>query len=110
MGLRAALLRISMLAVELTSLPLIMLASIYLLSGYQMLNPEIKAIPEPRKIHTDKFLRALTIFLAYLHTLGGVIIIAERRLKGNVKKTVELLASSLIILLLIIFLLVEATL
>lgn len=111
MSRRATLVRVSMLMVEFTSLPLIVLASIYLLSGYQMLNPEIRVIPEPRKIHTDKILRALTIVLTYLHTLGGIIIVVERRLREESQRRVIGTAMiTALTTLLILLLLVEATL
>ncbi|MEM2248891.1 MAG: hypothetical protein QXJ46_05190 [Candidatus Bathyarchaeia archaeon] len=105
------LVKTSLLMIELTSLPLIVLASIYLLSGYQMLAPELRIIPEPRKIHTDKFLRILTIFLMYLHASGGIIVIIERRLRKDVLRDIARTALIVVItLLLIIFLMIEATL
>lgn len=111
MGRRATLVRISVLMVEFTSLPLIVLASIYLLSGYQMLNPEIRMIPEPRKIHTDKILRALTIVLTYLHTLGGIIIVVERRLREEpLRRVIRAAMTAALTVLLIFLLLVETTL
>lgn len=111
MGGRARLVRLSMLMVEVTSLPLILLASIYLLSGYQMLNPEMKIIPEPRKIHADKSLRIISILLAYLHVLGGTTIVVERRLrKEKLRKTIETLLIAVTTMLLITFLAIETTL
>lgn len=90
---KATLLKICLLMVEVTSIPLIVLALIYVLSGYQMLAPVIRIIPEPRRIHTDKFLRILTIFLAYLHALGGIVIMAERRIKEEtLRKIAEIVA------------------
>ncbi|MBS7607249.1 MAG: hypothetical protein QW502_04965 [Candidatus Bathyarchaeia archaeon] len=105
---RAMLMRLSLLIVELTSLPLIVLASIYMLSGYQLLNPEVRIIPEPRRIHTDRFLRILTIFLAYLHAFGGAIIVAERRLrKETLRKIIEAAMITAITVLLIALLIIE---
>ncbi|MEM2341021.1 MAG: hypothetical protein QXX94_03385 [Candidatus Bathyarchaeia archaeon] len=111
MSRRAALIRLSLLIIEFTSLPLLMLASIYLLSGYQMLVPELRIIPESRKIHTDRFLRILTILLTYLHALGGIIIVVERRLRKEVLKNIIRTALiTTITFLLLIFLMIEATL
>lgn len=108
---RAMLIRLFLLIVEFTSLPLIVLASIYLLSGYQMLIPELQIIPESRKIHTDKFLRILTIILTYLHALGGIIITVERRLRKEILKNIVRTALiTAITFLLLIFLMIEATL
>ncbi|MEM2112426.1 MAG: hypothetical protein QXX08_11215 [Candidatus Bathyarchaeia archaeon] len=109
--MRATLVKLSLLIVEFTSLPLLVLASIYLLSGYQMLTPEVRIIPEPRKIHTDRFLRILTIFLAYLHTFGGIILVVERCLrKENQKKIIGVAMTIVITMLLIVFLVIEAAL
>ncbi|MBS7624893.1 hypothetical protein KEJ29_04870 [Candidatus Bathyarchaeota archaeon] len=105
---RATLVKLSLLIVEFTSLPLMVLASIYLFSGYQMLNPEVKVIPEPRRIHMDRFLRILAIFLMYLHALGGIIIVAERRFRREAKrKMIEAALIMAITMLLIAFLIIE---
>lgn len=107
---KAMLMKILLLIVEFTSIPLIVLGSIYLLSGYQMLNPEVRIIPEPRRIHTDRFLRVLSIFLAYLHALGGVVIMIERRLrKDALRKITEIAAIALLTALLLISLIIEIT-
>ncbi|MCX8171392.1 MAG: hypothetical protein N3E47_05415 [Candidatus Bathyarchaeota archaeon] len=108
---RVMLVRLSLLMVELTSLPLIVIASIYLLSGYQMLTADVRVIPEPRRIHTDKSLRILAIFLAYLHALGGAVTVVERRLRDKTLKAIFEVAAFVIATSLLIFLLtLEATL
>ncbi|MCS7114949.1 MAG: hypothetical protein RMJ15_07385 [Nitrososphaerota archaeon] len=108
---RATFVRLSLLIVEFTSIPLLVLASIYLISGYQMLAPQVRIIPEPRKIHVDSLLRVLTIFLAYLHILGGIIVVVERRLRKEVlKKIIETVAVIVITSLLTFFLIIEASL
>ncbi|MCS7113160.1 MAG: hypothetical protein RMJ00_04980 [Nitrososphaerota archaeon] len=106
---RATLVKLSLLIVESTSLPIAILASVYLLSGYQMLIPDVRLIPEPRRIHTDRFLRILTILLVYLHTVGGAILIAERRLRRRevLKKLIETLAVTMVTILLIALLTIE---
>lgn len=105
---RAILVKLSLLMVEFTSIPLTVVASIYLLSGYQMLNPEVRIISEPRRIHTDRFLRILTILLTYLHTFGGIVFIAERRLRREtLRKMIEAAMTAAITMLLIIFLVIE---
>lgn len=108
---KATLVRLSLLIVEFTSLPLVVLALMYLLSGYQMLTVDVKIIPEPRRIHTDRFLRTLTILLAYLHTLCGAIIVIERRIKiGVLRMAVEVAVIVVLSLLLVFFLALEAVL
>ena len=107
---RATLMKIFLLMVEFTSIPLIVLGSIYLLSGYQLLNPELRIIPEPRRIHSDRFLRLLTITLAYLHALGGVIIIIGRRLKRDISRKIAEIAVVVLTALLLSSFIIEATL
>ncbi|MEM0049300.1 MAG: hypothetical protein QW424_04935 [Candidatus Bathyarchaeia archaeon] len=105
---RSTLLKLSILIVELSSIPLVVLASIYLFSGYQMLAPEVKIIPEPRRIHVDRLLRILTVSLAYLHALAGIIIMAERRIKKEIlRKIVEISAAVILTILLLSSLIIE---
>ncbi|MEM2168984.1 MAG: hypothetical protein QXX99_03635 [Candidatus Bathyarchaeia archaeon] len=105
---KAKLMKMLLLIVEFTSIPLIALGFIYLVSGYQMLSPELKIIPEPRRIHTDMFLRILSISLAYLHALGGVMIIIERRLRRDIlKKIAEIFAITVLTALLLASLIIE---
>lgn len=107
---RATILRISLLIVEITSIPLIILAAVYLISGYQMLALEVRVIPEPRRVHVDKFLRILTVLLAYLHAVCGMIIIAERRIRTEIIRRIAEAAAIIILTALLIFsLTVEAT-
>ncbi|MEM1582151.1 MAG: hypothetical protein QXK89_06545 [Candidatus Bathyarchaeia archaeon] len=76
-----------------------------------MLNPEIKAIYEPRKIHVDRFLRILAIILVYLHAMGGLIFLIERGIKGDAsRKLMEVTAITGLTILILVFLLVEITL
>lgn len=105
---RSTLLRLSLLIVELSSIPLVVLASVYLFSGYQMLAPEVKIIPEPRRIHVDRLLRILTVSLAYLHALAGIIIMAERRIRREIlRKIVEIFAAAILTALLLSSLIIE---
>jgi hypothetical protein len=97
--------------VEVTSPPLILLATIYLLSGYQMLIPTLKILPESRRIHIDNLLRLLTIMLAYIHTVGGSIFIIERRMKREfMRKVAEISVVATVITLMLLFLMLEAAL
>lgn len=106
---RATLVKLAILMVEVTAPPLFLLASIYLLSGYQMLVPTVKILPESRRIHTDRLLRLLTITLAYIHTLGGSIFVIERRMKKDVlKKLTEVFAVVTATALMFLFLILEA--
>lgn len=74
-------LRFALALVEALSLPLLTLAILYILSGYQMLYPQIRLLPAARAIHVDPILRILFIVLAYLHSLFGLIIVIERRVR-----------------------------
>ena len=76
-------LRLALAIVEATSIPLILLLSLYILSGYQMLLPGIYIMPAARTIHTDRVLRAVFLALVYLHSLTGFIIMCERRIRGK---------------------------
>lgn len=106
---RATLMKTFLLMVKFTSIPLIVLGSIYLLSGYHLLNPELRIMPEPRRIHSDRFLRLLTITLAYLHALGGIIIIIRRRLRRDIsRKIAEITAVVILTALLLISFTIEA--
>lgn len=106
---RVTLMKILLLMVEFTSILLIVLGSIYLLSGYQLLNPELRIIPEPRRIHSDRFLRLLTITLTYLHALGGIMIMIKRRLRrGVLRKAVEITTIVVLTALLFILFIIEA--
>lgn len=105
---RAKLVKTALLMVELTSLPLMVLVMIYLLSGYQMLDPEVKIIPEARKIHADWLLRLISMTLVYVHTLGGGIFIVERHIKKvTQRKIIEAVIAILVTMLLIIILALE---
>ncbi|MBS7604803.1 MAG: hypothetical protein QXR84_00985 [Candidatus Bathyarchaeia archaeon] len=73
-----------------------------------MLAPEVKIIPEPRRIHVDRLLRILTVSLAYLHALAGIIIMAERRIKKEIlRKIVEISAAVILTILLLSSLIIE---
>jgi len=105
---RITLMKISLLIIEFTSLPLLLLASIYLLSGYQMLNPNIRIIPESRRIHVDKFLRILAIILVCLHSIGGLIFLVERSIRRDMlRKIMDAAIIVGLILLMLFFLLME---
>jgi len=105
---RITLMKISLLIIEFTSLPLLLLASIYLLSGYQMLNPNIRIIPESRRIHVDKFLRILAIILVCLHSIGGLIFLVERSIRRDMlRKIMDAAIIVGLIVLMLFFLLME---
>lgn len=73
------LLRIALLLVEATSIPLLVLLLLYLLTGYQMLVPGFRVFENPRLLHTDRVLRVLTVALALLHSYGGLLLLISRR-------------------------------
>ncbi len=77
------LLKIMLLLVEATSLPLLVLSLVYLLTGYQMLTPRVRFFPKPRLIHTDPVLRILLATLGLIHGYSGLILLFERRIRNN---------------------------
>ncbi|MDK6027892.1 hypothetical protein QPL79_00735 [Ignisphaera sp. 4213-co] len=103
-------LRIALAIVEATSLPLLTLVVLYTLSGYQMLYPQIRLLPAARAIHTDFSLRILFIVLAYLHSVSGLIIVIERRIKLKTLKTIlEYIAITILSLFLAICIALDIT-
>ena len=85
------LLRVFLLIVEITSLPLLVLCLVYLLTSYQMLIPGLRLIPRPRLVHTDRVLRVLLATLALAHSYSGLILLCERRIRNStLRKLVEL--------------------
>jgi hypothetical protein len=100
-AMNSKLLRAALLMVEATSIPLIVLGFLYLVTGYQLLNPGIQLIPRPRVIHTDAVLRITLVAVSILHGYGGLLLLIARLARSN------LLRASLFILvhiLLIVFL------
>ncbi|MEM1542055.1 MAG: hypothetical protein QW101_04785 [Ignisphaera sp.] len=81
-------LRLALAIVETTSIPLIILTALYILSGYQLLYPQVYFMPSARIIHIDLYLRLVFLILVYLHSLAGIIIICERRLSNKLFKNI----------------------
>lgn len=82
-------LRLALTIVETSSLPLLVLTILYILSGYQMLYySQIHFMPYARIIHTDIFLRILFIIFTYLHSVSGLVIMCERRIKNKLIKII----------------------
>jgi len=76
-------LRVALIIVEITSLPLLVLMLLYILSGYQMMLRSPIFFPRAEIIHTDPLLRILLILLTYLHSLAGLILLINRRVRNN---------------------------
>lgn len=74
-------LQLALMVIEATSIPLLVLTYIYILSGYQLLYPEVYIMPVARVLHTDIVLRVLFTILVYLHSLSGLMLMVERRVK-----------------------------
>ncbi|MEM0371159.1 MAG: hypothetical protein QXG46_02090 [Ignisphaera sp.] len=101
-------LRLALAIVETTSIPLIILTALYILSGYQLLYPQVYFMPSARIIHTDFYLRLVFLMLVYLHSLAGIIIICERRLSNKLLKYIlEYIAVALLSILVAIPLALE---
>jgi len=79
-------LRVALIIVEITSLPLLLL--LYILSGYQMMLRSPVFFPRAEIIHTDPLLRILLIILAYLHSLAGLILLVNRRTRNNIIRNI----------------------
>ena len=82
-------LKVSLLLVELTSIPLLILMSIYIITAYGMLNPGFIGLVTSLnyvtslRIHTDGFLRIFCVVLTMTHTYGGLVLLITRRIKNR---------------------------
>lgn len=107
----ARTLRLALAIVEATSIPLIVLLSLYILSGYQMLNPGLYIMPAARTVHTDRILRVVFLALVYLHSLTGLIIMCERRIRRRLlRSAVEYIAIAALSIFIAVSLAIELTL
>lgn len=75
--------------VEATSIPLAVLMSLYILSAYGLILPELSGYlgltyRTSQYIHTHPLLRYLTTILAALHTFGGVMILVRRYIRRDI--------------------------
>lgn len=95
------LLRVAMALTEATSIPLLVVGLVYLITGYQMLNPAIVIFPNPRLIHADRLLRIILITLSMIHGYAGLCLMIARRARRVSSVLVPLL--TLILLILVLF-------
>lgn len=105
--MNSKLLRYSLLIVEMTSIPLLLLTLIYIITGYQMLTPLI-VFARPRALHVDRLLRVLFVYLSLAHSYAGLIIMTTRKIRS--KKALNFLLITLAAILtyfLAIFTLIE---
>ncbi|MEZ0394140.1 MAG: hypothetical protein ABWK00_03740 [Desulfurococcaceae archaeon] len=79
--------------VEATSLPLLVLAAIFALTGYQLVHPSIALFPRASAIHGDPLLRTSLIVLGSLHAASGLVLICERRIRRRLLRDFLELAS-----------------
>lgn len=79
--MRPRLLRFMLFIIEMTSLPLLIVSLLYLITGYQMLNPYIRIFPAPRTIHSDQFLRIIALTLTAMHSYSGLVLLIARRFR-----------------------------
>ena len=94
------LLRISLILIEITSLPLLVLGLIYLLTGYQMLTHSVRLIPRARYLHTDLTLRIILVTMGLIHGYSGLVLMCERRIRNNnLRKIVEIIITSPLVIL-----------
>lgn len=80
------LLRIVLTMVEATSIPLMVMALIYLLTGYEMLTSRLKLIPKARAIHVNEVLRVVFVALVLIHGYAGLILLCERIFRSKTLK------------------------
>lgn len=98
--LKPLLLRLSLVTVEITSTPLLILVVLYLLTGYEMLVPRYVLLPKARAIHTDSILRWIFVVLVLLHSYCGLILLCERRIRNNLARMIiELLITGIVVFL-----------
>jgi MFS superfamily sulfate permease-like transporter len=87
--MRLAKAYVALVLAEATSIPLLLLAALYILTGYQMLYPdELRLFPNPAALHTDKVLRIATTVLAMLHSSAGIVLLCERRIRNRLAREV----------------------
>lgn len=102
------LLRIALLLVEATSIPLLVLGLVYLLTGYQMLVPSVKLFPRPQQIHTDLVLRIIFATMGLIHGYSGLILLLERRIRNNtLRLIIEGIVTGLFIAIAVLILVLE---
>lgn len=83
--------------VEVTGPALSAVMLVYLLTGYQMLAPDLGLIPRASLVHTDSILRALAIALGLAHSYAGLLLICERRIRSSaLRKLAELVVTVLL--------------
>jgi len=88
--------RVALAIVEASSIPLLVLSLIYLVTGYQLLDPRIQILPRPRLIHTDRLLRIIAAAVGVAHGWAGLVLLSERRIRNKLLRTlVEALATGL---------------
>jgi len=109
-------LKVSLLLVELTSIPLFILMSIYIITAYGMLNPKfIGSITglnyvTSLRIHTDSLLRITCVILTMTHSYGGLTLLITRRIRNRKIADIGITLMTIVIVTLTgIYLIAEAT-
>jgi succinate dehydrogenase hydrophobic anchor subunit len=92
------LLRVAWLLIEATALPLFALALIYLLTGYQILNPRVAIIPRARLLHIDTVLRIVAAVFFLAHSYGGLILTISKYVKKQRLRELLFIAVNALIL------------
>lgn len=101
-------LRVLLVLVETTSIPLLVLCLVYLLTGYQMQTSSLRFFPRAREIHTDPTLRVLLVIMAFIHGYSGLILLCERRIRNKILKlAVEYSITGLLIVLAVFIIFLE---
>jgi hypothetical protein len=105
--LRHKLLKLALVVVEVTSVPLLVVALVYALTGYELLSP-IGLIPRARLVHTDALLRVLAISLGLLHSYAGLVLLIARRVRSAMaSKVLFILATLAVVVLAAVFVVLE---
>jgi len=93
-----------LLILEASSIPLLLLITILILSGYGILYPsqiklltgELMTEKLAYRIHTDGVIRLLTLILAFIHGYTGLLILIEKYVRTRLLKNVLILITTII--------------
>ena len=93
-------LRLYIVLVEVTSLPLAILIAMYILTGYGLISEAMRPLGLTRalsaSLHTSPVLRVLLVALTALHGYTGLVVLAYRKVRAEgVREVLEILLLAL---------------
>jgi len=102
------LLRLALIVVEFTSLPLLVVWMVYVITGYSMLTP-LQLIPNPRAVHADRLLRITALALSLPHSYFGTLLLIARRVRSGTWRSIyTAVSTSAIVILAVALALLES--